>query len=139
MSTAKTTYTEQILIQLLAEKKSEEPGTFCVSRKKSVFKRAGHNVRADLFACGEAGATLYEVKAGDSKAEHLHQLLMYYNSCLANGESLRSAILIARHHPKEVRLLVSELNRRKGADVQQFRLGLSTWASEGITPSSSSI
>jgi hypothetical protein len=127
---------EQMLVRLLAEKKLAEPGTLRVSREEGVFECLGLKVRADLFVSGTAGITLYEAKASGSKAENLYQLLMYYDGCVADGKPVRSAILIAHHHPKEVHSLMRELNRRKGPDGQRYHFALSTWESEGITPPS---
>lgn len=140
MSTTKTTYTEQTLLQLLTEKKAAEPGTIYVSCGERAFGGSGPTkIRVDLCVRGKTGITLYEAKAGDSKVEHLHQLLMRCTGCLANGEPVQSVILIADHHPEEVRLLASELNRQKGPGGESYHIELSTWANEGITLPSASV
>jgi hypothetical protein len=64
---------------------------------------------------------------------------MCCTGCLANGEPVQSVILIADHHPEEVRLLASELNRQKGPGGESYHIELSTWANEGITLPSASV
>lgn len=123
---------EQMLVQMLAEKKSAEPGVLRVSTEKNLYQCLNLQIKSDLFVSSTEGVTLYEAKAGGSKAEDLYQLRMYHDGCIADDMEVREAVLIARRHPDTVRALLAELNRQKDKKGRPYHFALSTWDEEGI-------
>ena len=45
---------------------------------------------------------------------------------------MTTAVLIAKKHPKQMQLLVEELNRRTDATGRRYSFRLETWADESI-------
>ena len=123
---------EQMLVQMLAEKKSAEPGVLRVSTEKNLYQCLNLQIKSDLFVSSTEGVTLFEAKAGGSKAEDLYQLRMYHDGCVADDMEVREAVLIARRHPDTVRALLAELNRQKDKKGRPYHFALSTWDEEGI-------
>ena len=123
---------EQLLVRLLAEKKAAEPGVLRVSTEKNLYQCLNLKIKSDLFVSSTEGITLYEAKAGGSKAEDLYQLRMYHDGCVADGMEVREAVLIAQRHPDTVRALLAELNSQKDKNGRPYHFVLSTWDEEGI-------
>ena len=123
---------EQMLVRLLAEKKAAEPGVLRVSTEKNLYQCLNLKIKSDLFVSSTEGITLYEAKAGGSKAEDLYQLRMYHDGCIADGMEVREAVLIAQRHPDTVRVLLAELNSQKDKKGRPYRFSLTTWDEEGI-------
>lgn len=123
---------EQMLVRLLSEKKAAEEGVLRVSREENLYRCINLQIKADLFVTNTEGVTLYEGKAGGSKAENLYQLMMYYDGCIADGMAMHEAVLIAHHHPQTVKDLLSVLNRQKDQKGNPYHFVLTTWAEEGI-------
>ena len=123
---------EQMLVRLLAEKKSAEPGVLRVSTEKNLYQCLNLQIKSDLFVSTTEGVTLFEAKAGGSKAEDLYQLRMYHDGCVADDMEVREAVLIAQRHPDTVRALLAELNRQKDKKGRLYHFALTTWDEEGI-------
>ena len=62
--------------------------------------------------------TIYEAKAGKTKALDLYQLRMYVDGCALDNKPVDEAVLIAKRHSAEVK------------ELRDFRLA--TWDDEGI-------
>lgn len=124
---------EQMLVRLLAEKKSAEPGVLRVSTEKNLYQCLNLQIKSDLFVSSTEGVTLFEAKAGGSKAEDLYQLRMYHDGCVADDMEVREAVLIAQRHPDTVKALLTELNRQKDKKGRLYHFALTTWDEEGIT------
>ena len=123
---------EQMLVRLLAEKKSAEPGVLRVSTEKNLYQCLNLQIKSDLFVSSTEGVTLFEAKAGGSKAEDLYQLRMYHDGCVADDMEVREAVLIAQRHPDTVKALLAELNRQKDKKGRPYHFALTTWDEEGI-------
>ena len=123
---------EQMLVRLLAEKKSAEPGVLRVSTEKNLYQCLNLQIKSDLFVSTTEGVTLFEAKAGGSKAEDLYQLRMYHDGCVADDMEVREAVLIAQRHPDTVKALLTELNRQKDKKGRLYHFTLTTWDEEGI-------
>lgn len=123
---------EQMLVRLLAEKKSAEPGVLRVSTEKNLYQCLNLQIKSDLFVSTTEGVTLFEAKAGGSKAEDLYQLRMYHDGCVADDMEVREAVLIAQRHPDTVKALLAELNRQKDKKGRPYHFALTTWDEEGI-------
>ena len=123
---------EQMLVRLLAEKKSAEPGVLRVSTEKNLYQCLNLQIKSDLFVSTTEGVTLFEAKAGGSKAEDLYQLRMYHDGCVADDMEVREAALIAQRHPDTVKALLTELNRQKDKKGRPYHFTLTTWEEEGI-------
>ena len=123
---------EQMLVRLLAEKKSAEPGVLRVSTEKNLYQCLNLQIKSDLFVSTTEGVTLFEAKAGGSKAEDLYQLRMYHDGCVADDMEVREAVLIAQRHPDTVKALLTELNRQKDKKGRPYHFALTTWDEEGI-------
>ena len=123
---------EQLLVRLLAEKKSAEAGVLRVSTEKNLYQCLNLQIKSDLFVSSTEGITLYEAKAGGSKAEDLYQLRMYHDGCVADDMEVREAVLIAQRHPDTVKALLAELNRQKDKKGRPYHFALTTWDEEGI-------
>ena len=123
---------EQMLVRLLAEKKSAEPGVLRVSTEKNLYQCLNLQIKSDLFVSSTEGVTLFEAKAGGSKAEDLYQLRMYHDGCVADDMEVREAVLIAQRHPDTVKALLTELNRQKDKKGRPYHFALTTWDEEGI-------
>ena len=123
---------EQMLVQMLAEKKSAEPGVLRVSTEKNLYQCLKLQIKSDLFVSSTEGVTLFEAKAGGSKAEDLYQLRMYHDGCVADDMEVREAVLIAQRHPDTVKALLAELNRQKDKKGRPYHFALTTWDEEGI-------
>ena len=122
----------QMLVRLLAEKKSAEPGVLRVSTEKNLYQCLNLQIKSDLFVSTTEGVTLFEAKAGGSKAEDLYQLRMYHDGCVADDMEVREAVLIAQRHPDTVKALLAELNRQKDKKGRPYHFALTTWDEEGI-------
>ena len=105
---------EQMLVRLLAEKKAAEEGVLRVSTEKNLYQCLKLQIKSDLFVSSMEGVTLYEAKAGGSKAEDVYQLRMYHDGCIADDMEVREAVLIAQRHPETVKALLAELMREEG-------------------------
>ena len=128
---------EQMLVHLLAEKKSAEKksaeaGVLRVSTEKNLYQCLNLQIKSDLFVNSTEGVTLFEAKAGDSKAEDLYQLRMHHDGSIADDMEVREAVLIAQRYPDTVRALLAELNRQKDKKGRLYHFALSTWDEEGI-------
>ena len=123
---------EQMLVRLLAEKKSAEPGVLRVTTEKNLYQCLNLQIKSDLFVSSTEGVTLFEAKAGGSKAEDLYQLRMYHDGCVADDMEVREAVLIAQRHPDTVKALLAELNRQKDKKGRPYHFALTTWDEEGI-------
>ena len=120
------------ILRLLAEKKSAEPGVLRVSTEKNLYQCLNLQIKSDLFVSTTEGVTLFEAKAGGSKAEDLYQLRMYHDGCVADDMEVREAVLIAQRHPDTVKALLTELNRQKDKKGRLYHFALTTWDEEGI-------
>ena len=77
------------------------------------------------------GVTIYEAKAGKTKALDLYQLRMYVDGCALDNKPVDEAILIARYHPPEVRELLDILNGLSAPDDRPYNFRLVTWDEGG--------
>ena len=121
-----------MLVQMLKKKKESEAGVLRVSTEKNLYQCLNLQIKSDLFVSSTEGVTLFEAKAGGSKAEDLYQLRMYHDGCVADDMEVREAVLIAQRHPDTVKALLAELNRQKDKKGRLYHFALSTWDEEGI-------
>ena len=98
----------------------------------TVFQKIGLKAKVDLFVGCVNGVTIYEAKAGKTKALDLYQLRMYVDGCALDNKPVDEAILIARYHPPEVRELLDILNGLSAPDGRPYNFRLVTWDEEGI-------
>lgn len=103
-----------------------------VSTEKNLYQCLNLQIKSDLFVSTTEGVTLFEAKAGGSKAEDLYQLRMYHDGCVADDMEVREAVLIAQRHPDTVKALLAELNRQKDKKGRLYHFALTTWDEEGI-------
>ena len=98
---------------MLKKKKGSEAGVLRVSTEKNLYQCLNLKIKSDLFVSSTEGVTLFEAKAGGSKAEDLYQLRMYHDGCIADDMEVREAVHIAQRHPDTVKALLAELNCQK--------------------------
>ena len=119
-------------VKELAAKCENNPDALRVSREEPVFQKIGLKAKVDLFVGCVNGVTIYEAKAGKTKALDLYQLRMYVDGCALDNKPVDEAILIARYHPPEVRELLDILNGLSAPDGRPYNFRLVTWDEEGI-------
>lgn len=119
-------------VKELAAKCENNPDALRVSREEPVFQKIGLKAKVDLFVGCVNGVTIYETKAGKTKALDLYQLRMYVDGCALDNKPVDEAILIARYHPPEVRELLDILNGLSAPDGRPYNFRLVTWDEEGI-------
>lgn len=119
-------------VKELAAKCESNPDALRVSREEPVFQKIGLKAKVDLFVGCVNGVTIYEAKAGKTKALDLYQLRMYVDGCALDNKPVDEAILIARYHPPEVRELLDILNGLSAPDGRPYNFRLVTWDEEGI-------
>ena len=119
-------------VKELAAKCESNPDALRVSREEPVFQKIGLKAKVDLFVGCVNGVTIYEAKAGKTKALDLYQLRMYVDGCALDNKPVDEAILIARYHPPEVRELLDILNGLSAPDDRPYNFRLVTWDEEGI-------
>lgn len=123
---------ERKLVDCLREKKAAEPGVLRVTQEEGAYQSLGLKVKMDLFVSRVDGVTIYEAKAGASKAENAYQMMLYWDGCAMDGKPANEAVLIAERHPEEVKRLVEQLNRQFDPTGMPYRFRLVTWADEEI-------
>ena len=119
-------------VKELAAKCESNPDALRVSREEPVFQKIGLKAKVDLLVGCVNGVTIYEAKAGKTKALDLYQLRMYVDGCALDNKPVDEAILIARYHPPEVRELLDILNGLSAPDGRPYNFRLVTWDEEGI-------
>ena len=119
-------------VKELTAKREKDPTALRVSREEPVFQKIGLKAKVDLFVGCVNGVTIYEAKAGKTKALDLYQLRMYVDGCALDNKPVDEAILIARYHPPEVRELLDILNGLSAPDGRPYNFRLVTWDEEGI-------
>ena len=119
-------------VKELTAKREKDPTALRVSREEPVFQKIGLKAKVDLFVGCVNGVTIYEAKAGKTKALDLYQLRMYVDGCALDNKPVDEAILIARYHPPEVRELLDILNGLSAPDDRPYNFRLVTWDEEGI-------
>ena len=67
--------------------------------------------------------TIYEAKAGKTKALDLYQLRMYVDGCALDNKPVDEAVLIAKRHSAEVKELRDILNTLTAPDGLQLPAG----------------
>ena len=100
-------------VKELAAKCESNPDALRVSREEPVFQKIGLKAKVDLFVGCVNGVTIYEAKAGKTKALDLYQLRMYVDGCALDNKPVDEAILIARYHPPEVRELLRQERKQE--------------------------
>ena len=80
----------------------------------------------------QKGVTIYEAKAGKTKALDLYQLRMYVDGCALDNKPVDEAVLIAKRHSAEVKELRDILNTLTAPDGRPYNFRLATWDEEGI-------
>lgn len=127
---------ERRLVEALRDKLLREPNVLRATMEETAYEKLGLRTTIDLFVSRSSGeVTIYEAKCGASKAENLFQLMLYWDGCVFDKKPANVAILIAKSHPKQVQMLVQELNRRKDVSGRNYNFELRTWGDEGIKPS----
>ena len=76
--------------------------------------------------------TIYEAKAGKTKALDLYQLRMYVDGCALDNKPVDEAVLIAKRHSAEVKELRDILNTLTAPDRRPYNFRLATWDEAGI-------
>ena len=76
--------------------------------------------------------TIYEAKAGKTKALDLYQLRMYVDGCALDNKPVDEAGLIAKRHSAEVKELRDILNTLTAPDGRPYNFQLATWDEESI-------
>ena len=103
-----------------------------VSREDPVFQKIGLKAKVDLFVGYIDRVTIYEAKAGKTKALDLYQLRMYVDGCALDNKPVDEAVLIAKRHSAEVKELRDILNTLTAPDGRPYNFRLATWDEEGI-------
>ena len=123
---------EELRGEIIFTPEYRNPDALRVSREEPVFQKIGLKAKVDLFVGCVNGVTIYEAKAGKTKALDLYQLRMYVDGCALDNKPVDEAILIARYHPPEVRELLDILNGLSAPDGRPYNFRLVTWDEEGI-------
>ena len=124
---------EHKLVLELKEKLDQDADVQRATMEESAYESLGIKASIDLFVCRrDSSVTIYEAKRGNSRAENLYQLMMYWDGCARDRKRVTTAVLIAKKHPKQMQLLVEELNRRTDATGRRYSFRLETWADESI-------
>ena len=123
---------EAKLVKQLKEKLDADPEVVRATMEEPAYESLGLKTSIDLFVSRRDRVVLYEAKAYGSKSENLYQLMMYWDGCVRDGKPAQEGILIAKRHPKEVRMLLREMNQRKDTRGVHYNFRLSTWAEEGV-------
>lgn len=125
---------EHALVMALQQKLQKEPDVLRATMEEGAYESLGLRTAIDLFVSrSDNTVTIYEAKVGNTKAEHLYQLLLYWDGCVRDRKPATTAILIAQRHPAQVRQLAEELNRRNDVRGQHYNIKLVTWAEAGVT------
>ena len=95
---------------------------------RSRCSRIGLKAKVDLFVGYIDRVTIYEAKAGKTKALDLYQLRMYVDGCALDNKPVDEAVLIAKRHSAEVK----DLNTLTAPDGRPYNFRLATWDDEGI-------
>ena len=119
-------------VKELAAKCENNPYALRVSREEPVFQKIGLKAKVDLFVGCVNGVTIYEAKAGKTKALDLYQLRMYVDGCALDNKPVDEAVLIAKRHSAEVKELRDILNTLTAPDGRPYNFRLATWDEEGI-------
>ena len=90
--------------------REKDPTALRVSREEPVFQKIGLKAKVDLFVGYIDRVTIYEAKAGKTKALDLYQLRMYVDGCALDNKPVDEAVLIAKRHSAEVKELRDILN-----------------------------
>ena len=93
-----------------------------------MFQKIGLKAKVDLFVGCVNGVTIYEAKAGKTKALDLYQLRMYVDGCALDNKPVDEAVLIAKRHSAEVKELRDILNTLTAPDGRPYK-----FSSRGIT------
>ena len=99
---------------------------------RSRCSRIGLKAKVALFVGYIDRVTIYEAKAGKTKALDLYQLRMYVDGCALDNKPVDEAVLIAKRHSAEVKELRDILNTLTAPDGRPYNFRLATWDDEGI-------
>ena len=119
-------------VKELTAKREKDPTALRVSREEPVFQKIGLKAKVDLFVGYIDRVTIYEAKAGKTKALDLYQLRMYVDGCALDNKPVDEAVLIAKRHSEEVKELRDILNTLTAPDGRPYNFRLATWDEEGI-------
>ena len=119
-------------VKELTAKRENDPAALRVSREEPVFQKIGLKAKVDLFVGYIDRVTIYEAKAGKTKALDLYQLRMYVDGCALDNKPVDEAVLIAKRHSAEVKELRDTLNTLTAPDGRPYNFRLATWGEEGI-------
>lgn len=119
-------------VKELTAKREKDPAALRVSREEPVFQKIGLKAKVDLFVGYIDRVTIYEAKAGKTKALDLYQLRMYVDGCALDNKPVDEAVLIAKRHSAEVKELRDILNTLTAPDGRPYNFQLATWDEEGI-------
>ena len=119
-------------VKELTAKREKDPTALRVSREEPVFQKIGLKAKVDLFVGYIDRVTIYEAKAGKTKALDLYQLRMYVDGCALDNKPVDEAVLIAKRHSAEVKELRDILNSLTAPDGHPYNFRLTTWDEEGI-------
>jgi len=119
-------------VKELTAKRENNPTALRVSREEPVFQKIGLKAKVDLFVGYIDRVTIYEAKAGKTKALDLYQLRMYVDGCALDNKPVDEAVLIAKRHSAEVKELRDILNTLTAPDGHPYNFRLATWDEEGI-------
>ena len=119
-------------VKELTAKRENDPAALRVSREEPVFQKIGLKAKVDLFVGYIDRVTIYEAKAGKTKALDLYQLRMYVDGCALDNKPVDEAVLIAKRHSAEVKELRDILNTLTAPDGRPYNFQLATWDEESI-------
>ena len=119
-------------VKELTAKRENDPAALRVSREEPVFQKIGLKAKVDLFVGYIDRVTIYEAKAGKTKALDLYQLRMYVDGCALDNKPVDEAVLIAKRHSAEVKELRDILNTLTAPDGRPYNFQLATWDEEVI-------
>ena len=119
-------------VKELTAKRENDPTALRVSREEPVFQKIGLKAKVDLFVGYIDRVTIYEAKAGKTKALDLYQLRMYVDGCALDNKPVDEAVLIAKRHSAEVKELRDILNTLTAPDGRPYNFRLATWDEESI-------
>ena len=128
---------EHLLLDRLEALLQKNPNCMGTEREQPVSDTLAPRERADLIETDFIGGiSIWEGKAGKSRAVEAYQLRMYIDLKVHDGVSVLKGVLIAAEHPDEVRQLVAFLNTQEQEDGNLYNIELKTWQDFGIDPAS---
>jgi len=118
---------EHKMVARLAGELCRDPNVIRVTQEESVYRCIGLKTKLDLYVSYADKTRIYEAKVHGTRALDLCQLRLYWDGCAMDGRPVSEGILIASHHPKEVRELLEQINTQCDPTGARYNLSLDIW------------